>query len=464
MSAGDEQTDLAFAGPGAQAARVRAREVHPRELIELYLQRIESHDPKLNAFKTVLAEQAWTNADALSGTDLTEAGALAGVPIAIKDDMALAGQPITFGSRSPAAVQTADWEVVARLRRAGAIPIGVTNVPELMAFPWTATAANGITRNPWDTGRTPGGSSGGSASVVAAGLVAAATGSDGGGSIRIPAACCGLVGMKSTRGLVPTAPNAELTLGLTVLGALARTVSDSALLLDVMADTDRFAAAAATADPGRRLKVAISRKLPPGMFARISADQRLAFERTARLIEELGHDVFEQAPDYRMFSVEFTQTFLRGVAELYDELADPSLTEPSTRQMAAVAHRLVPPRRRDALRRKRPATTARILKLWDRADVLLMPVLSRTALPAEGGYGKNAALALDGAARFMPWNPLANVTGQPSIAIPAGFGADGLPLSIQLMGRPNSEELLYALAAQVEAARPWAQDRPPAFS
>jgi amidase len=463
MSLDNDQTDLAYAGPGRQAALVRSREVHPRELVELYLRRIETHDARLNAFKAVLAEQAWKTADALSGTELTDAGPLAGVPIAVKDDMGLAGQTITYGSRSPAVVQSADWEIVARLRRAGAIPIGVTNVPELMAFPWTATAANGVTRNPWDTTRTPGGSSGGSAAAVAAGLVSAATGSDGGGSIRIPAACCGLVGMKSTRGLVPTAPHEELTLGLTVLGALARTVTDSALLLDVMAGSDRFAAAAASADPGRPLKIAISRKLPPGMFARLSADQRLAFDRTARLLEGLGHQVFERDPDYRLFSVEFTQTFFRGVAELYDELADQSVTEPSTRQLAAIAHRLVPPRRRDALRAKRPKLTARILKLWDEVDVLLMPVLSTTAMPAEGGYGKNAVLALDKSARFMPWNPLANMTGQPSIAIPAGFGADGLPLSVQLMGRPHSEDLLYALAAQIEAAKPWAQDRPAAF-
>ncbi len=463
MSATTEETDLAFAGPGAQAAMVKAREIHPRELVELYLRRIEAHDPKLNAFRVVLADEAWTAADALAGTDLTEAGSLAGVPVAIKDDMALAGQATTYGSRSPARPQAADCELVARLRAAGAIPIGVTNVPELMAFPWTATAANGVTRNPWELSRTPGGSSGGSGAAVAAGLVSAATGSDGGGSIRIPAACNGLVGMKATRGLVPTAPAEELHLGLTVLGALARTVSDSALLLDVMTGENTYAAAAAAGLGDRKLRIAISRKIPPGLMAFISADQKLAFERTARLLEELGHDVFERHPSYGLVSLDFTQTFFTGTADLYDGLADPSVAERSTRQLAAAAHRLVSPSRRTKLRAKRRVTTERVLKLWDDADVLLMPVLSSTPIAAEGGYGKNAVMALDKAARFMPWNPLANVTGQPSIAIPAGFGGDGLPLSIQLMGRHGSEDLLYALASQVEAARPWAPQRPALF-
>ena len=188
---------------------------------------------------------------------------LAGVPIAIKDDMPVAGQSVTRGSRSYRPPEAADGEVVRRLRAAGAIPIGITNVPELMIFPWTASAANGVTRNPWDPARTPGGSSGGSAAAVAAGMVPCATGSDGGGSIRIPAACCGLVGMKPSRGRVSTQPAREGWLGLSVFGALARTVGDSALLLDAIhgsmpGDADTAAAvhgtlrasAAATA-PGR---------------------------------------------------------------------------------------------------------------------------------------------------------------------------------------------------------------------
>src|SRR6516165_2528752 len=222
------EADLLFSGPAALAELVRAREVHPRELVELSLRRIEALNPRLNAFRVTLADEA------LAAAESVAEGPLAGVPIAIKDDVPVAGQSTTRGSRSYGPPQAADAELVRRLRAAGAIPIGITNVPELMIFPWTASDANGITRNPWNVERTPGASSGGSAAAVAAGLAAAATAADGGGSIRIPAACCGLVGMKPTRGRVSQAPLAQGWLGLTVYGALARSVADSALLLDVV--------------------------------------------------------------------------------------------------------------------------------------------------------------------------------------------------------------------------------------
>src|SRR2546421_1208025 len=235
--------DLAFAGPRALAELVRTRQVRPRELVELCLRRIEALNPRLNAFRTTMAEEA------LAAADGVREGPLGGVPIAIKDEMDIAGQTAMRGARSYRPPTSGDGEIVRRLRAAGAIPIGITNVPELMIFPWTASAANGVTRNPWDPARTPGGSSGGSAAAVASGMVPCATGSDGGGSIRIPAACCGLVGMKPTRGRVSTQPSYEAWLGLSVYGALARTVKDSALLLDVMqgalaADADRVPAPA----------------------------------------------------------------------------------------------------------------------------------------------------------------------------------------------------------------------------
>jgi amidase len=473
---GPTEDEIAFAGPTALAALVRDREVRPRELVELFLRRIDRIDPRLNAFRTVLAEEALAAADVLErelgdGAWDGNERPLAGVPIAVKDDMALAGQAITFGSRSPAERQPRDAEAVRRLRAAGAIPVGITNVPELMLFPWTASDANGITRNPWDPSRTPGGSSGGSAAAVAAGLVAAATASDGAGSIRIPAGCCGLVGMKPSRGRVSTQPAAEGWLGMTTFGALARTTLDSALLLDVMqgaveGDADRapppaitFRQAAAT--PPGRLRVAVSRKLPAGVVARLSADQRLAFDRTVRLLAELGHDVSERDPAYGLAALEVTQTFLRAIAEEVDRLADPAALERSTRQLAAAGRAIVSPGRRDALRAKRPATAARILALWDKHDVLLTPGLASTALPAEGAYGRPAAVAFHVAVGFTPWTPLFNLTGQPAVTLPAGFGDDGLPLSVQLVGRIGDELSLYSLAAQIEAARPWAAHRPP---
>lgn len=445
--------ELTFAGPQALAALVRSREVSPRELVELSLRRIEALDPRLGAFRVVLAEEALQAAEAAKDLD----GRLAGVPIAIKDDLGVAGQSTTRGSRSYGPPETEDAEAVRRLREAGAIPIGITNVPELMIWPWTASEAGGVTRNPWDPSRTTGGSSGGSAAALAAGMVPAATGSDGGGSIRIPAACCGLVGMKPTRGRVPSK---EGWLDLSVIGALARTVADSALLLDVLARPEAPFSEAASDAPGR-LRIAASRKIPLGITARVSADQRRAWERVRDLLPQLGHKVEQRDPDYGLKMVEFAQTWVRGIYE--DSLLEPdqTLLERSTKGMAAVGRRLVPERRREALVAKRPQTIARILKLWDDFDVLLTPALASTPIAAEGALGKPAAVAYDKASRFTPFTPIWNLTGQPGIAIPAGLSEDGLPLSVQLVGRPGSEAMLYSLAAQLEQAMPWADRRPP---
>jgi amidase len=458
--------ELAFAGPGALAQMIRSREAHPRELVEMCLRRIEALNPYLNAFRATMPEQALAEADASAEAD----GPLAGVPVAIKDDTPVAGQVCTHGSRSHGPPEHADAEVVSRLRAAGAIPIGITNVPELTIFPWTATDANGITRNPWDRTRTPGGSSGGSAAAVAAGMVPAATGSDGGGSIRIPAAACGLVGMKPTRGRVSTMPAAEGWLGLSVLGAMTRTVSDSALMLDAMhgaAPGDRHSAPRfdgkyvdAACHAPARLRIAISRKIPPGMLVKVSADQRGAYERTGALLSELGHDVIERDPAYGMIQLEFFQTWIRGIYEESLTIPDRGRLEGLTRQMAAGGRILVPPRRRDKLVAKRGTTTARILALWNQIDVLMTPGLATTAIAADGAYGRPAPLAIDRAGRFTPFAAVFNVTGQPAISIPAGFGAHGLPLSVQLVGRPGAEDTLYSLAGQIEAARPWAEHQP----
>jgi amidase len=302
---------------------------------------------------------------------------------------------------------------------------------------------------------------------VAAGLVAAATASDGGGSIRIPAAACGLVGMKPTRGRVPSGGG---WLGLATYGALARTVADSALMLDVMHGpaagdphhapvfSGTYVDAAAAAPP--RLRIAMSRKLPPGLLGRLSGDQRGAWERTGALLSALGHDVLARDPAYRMAQLEFFQTWVRGVYEESLQVPDRTMMEGSTRQMAAMGRYLVPPRRREAILAARARTTARITALWEEIDVLLVPTLAKTAIAAEGAYGKPALAAVDMAGRFAPFTPVFNVTGQPALSIPAGVGTDGLPLAVQLVGRVGAEDTLYSLAAQIEEAAPWAQRRP----
>ncbi|HEY6396604.1 MAG TPA: amidase family protein [Solirubrobacteraceae bacterium] len=459
--------DLVFAGPGAIAELVRSRQVHPRELVELCLSRIEQLDPQLNAFRMVMGEEALAQCESAAASG----GLLAGVPIAVKDDTPVAGQATTRGSRSHGPPNAADSEVIRRLRGAGAIPIGITNVPELTIFPWTATDANGITRNPWNPARTPGGSSGGSGSAVASAMVPAATGSDGGGSIRIPAACCGLVGMKPSRGRVSMHPAREGWLGLATFGPLARTVADSALLLDAMSGTvpgDTYSLPSyvgsfreACARPPARLRIAVSRRVPPGLIASVSGDQRGAWESMALLLNELGHEVIDRDPAYGLAQLEFLQTWIRGIYEESLQIPDRSKLERLTRQMAGMGRTLVPPRRRQALLAKRAITTSRILALWNEVDVVLTPGLAVTAIAAEGAYGKPAPWAINTAGRFTPFTPVFNVTGQPAVSIPAGFGVDGLPLSVQLVGRPGAEDTLYSLAAQIEEARPWAHRRPP---
>jgi amidase len=376
----------------------------------------------------------------------------------------------TRGSKTYGPAETADAEIIRRLRAAGAIPIGITNVPELMIFPWTASDATGITRNPWNLDHTPGGSSGGSAAAVAAGMVPLATGSDGGGSIRIPAACCGLVGMKPSRGRVSLLPAGEHWLGLSTFGPLARTVKDSALMLDVMqgaveGDADRipppagsYLDAASTLPP--RLRIAVTAKPPPGPVVRVSEDQRQGWERTVSLLGDLGHEISERAPAWGAVGIVFTQTWLRGIYEDSLQVPHRDQLEPATRRMAG-AGRLVSERRARKLRGDiRARASARILALWDEVDVLVTPGLSRTAIPAEGGYRRNTLVAYNLAARFTPWTPPFNLTGQPAVTIPAGLGQGGLPLSVQLVGRPGAEDTLYSLAAQIEAARPWADERP----
>lgn len=459
-------TDIAFAGPLALAALVREGAVSPRELVELYLDRVAELDPQLNAFRVVMADEALAAAEAM--TD--RSGPLAGVPVAVKDDVAVAGQVATRGSRTYGPPATEDSEVVRRLRAAGAIPIGITAAPELFIFPWTASEANGITRNPWRLDRSPGGSSGGSAAAVASGMIAAATASDGGGSIRIPAACCGLVGMKPTRGRVSHAPKSSGWLGLSVLGALARTVADSALMLDVMHGSlpsddhhaPRFDGSYvdAAATPPGRLRIAISRKPPTGVIAPVSGDQRRAWERTAALLSDLGHDVQERDPDYGLVQLTFLQTWLQGIALDAAEAPEYERLEPLTRQMAAAGRALVPARREARLARAREKAIRRITALWDDCDVLLTPGLATTALPAEGGFGKPAPIAINIAGRLTPFTAEFNLTGQPAVTVPAGLGGDGLPLSVQLVGRMGAEDVLYSLAGQLETAAPWSHLRP----
>lgn len=454
---------LAFAGLARQAELVAAGEVSPQELVGLALRRIERLDPHLNAFSAVYAERA--RIDALQAAGRLGAGdrrPLLGVPVAVKEDMDVAGEPTTHGHgiRRPPAV--ADSEIVRRLRDAGAIVIGKTNVPELTQWPFTESATYGATRNPWDLERTPGGSSGGSGAAVAAGLVAAATASDGLGSIRIPAACCGLFGLKAQKGRVPLAPRTDDAWhGLVHYGALTRTVRDTALFLDVVADRPAWGtfseAAARVPEP---LRIAVSTRVPPPLMAKVDEQVLGAVEGTAALLRGLGHTVVERDPDYEPAVIaRGIARYLRGIHDDAMATGRPELLERRTQHMARLGA-LTPGSVVARSRAEERAFTERIGRLWDDVDVLLTPAL--TSLPLRVGHfeGRGALWTFNGCGRFVPHLGPWNMTGQPAASVPAGFTADGVPLAVQLVARTDDEATLLSLAAQLEAERPWADRHP----
>jgi amidase len=456
-SATTERRELAFAGVARQAELVRSGEVSPRELVETALERIGRLDRKLNAFRVVFDERALTEADQAGGRARGgDVRPLLGVPIAVKDDMAVAGTPRVVGSNAHGPDEPEDCELVRLLRAAGAIVVGVARTPELTLWPFTETAHGGATRNPWDLGVTPGGSSGGPAAAVAAALVPASTASDGAGSIRIPAACCGLFGLKTQRGRVSTAPLHDPWTGLAVYGFLTRSVADSALLYEVA--TGEPYVEAARRDPGR-LRIALTTKIPPGVVARLKPAQRRAAQETAELLRSLGHDVVERTPSYGLIARNVSVRYFAGVSIEAATMAYPERLERRTRQMARVGAGA-----RRVLRRvvaAQEADARRINRIFDDVDVVLSPTLTRAPLPVGKYEGRGAMRTFNGAAGFVAFNPVWNHIGNPAAALPAGFDDRGLPLSVQLGGPPDSETTLLSLARQLEEARPWAGARPP---
>jgi amidase len=461
--------DLAYAGAARQAELLRLGEVRSRELVEGYLHRIGELDPRLNAFRIVYSERALAEADqADARLRAGEERPLLGVPVAVKDNVDVAGDITGHGSRAPHGPASTDSEVVKRLRAAGAIVIGKTHLPELAIWPFTESASWGVTRNPWRFDRTCGGSSGGSAAAVAAGLAPVALASDGGGSIRIPAAACGLFGIKPQRGRVSLSPLSEHWHGLTALGPIARRVIDAALFLDVVAgpapgDPDVPPAPAtpyvdaARAEPGR-LRVAVSYR--PVIRARMDDAALQAVRDTAELLRGLGHEVVEHDPDYGEIRLLFGPLWFRGIYDDSRELvASARQLERRTRQMAAVG-RVTSQAVVARARRAQSELVGRLSKTFDSFDVLLMAPL--TAPPVEAGRweGRGALRTFLGVGAWAPNTPVWNVTGQPAAAVPAGFTADGLPLSAQLVSRHNDESTLFSLAAQIERERPWADRRP----
>jgi amidase len=457
----DASDQFAFAGVAGSLELLRSGEASPRELVETSLRRIERLDPQLNAFRRIFAERALVEADQAAGR--LKAGderPLLGLPIAIKDDVGVGGEPMTFGSNAYDGPEPADWELVRRLRAAGAIVVGITNVPELTVWPFTETATNGITRNPWDVQRTPGGSSGGSAAAVAAGLVPGATASDGGGSIRIPAACCGLVGLKPAHDRVPYAPKGEGWHGLSSLGFVARTVRDAALLYEPVVGEPWVAATEREPD---RLRIGVTTAVPKGFVASIDPEVLRAMHETADLLRSLGHEVVEREPDYGTAAIGWLARYLRGIHDDAAAMAHPQRLEPRTKGMARMG-RVVGRRGLERAQTALADDRARINAIFDDVDVLLGPGTATLPPPVGRWTGAGGLRTLIGVARFVPFNAVWNHLGNPAMTFPAGLSAAGLPLSVQIVARPRDEETLLSLAGQVERERPWADRRPERFA
>lgn len=433
-------------------------------MVEQALARIEERDRGLNAISQLMLDAALAEAQerdaVLAAGD--PAGPLHGVPIVIKEEIDVAGTVTTFGGEANSTPAAADAEVVRRLRAAGAVIVAKTTMPEFGAFPFTESTSRGVTRNPWDPSRTPGGSSGGTAVAVAAGMVPAGMGGDGGGSIRIPSASCGLFGLKPQRGRVTTAPHPHLWWALGTAGPLTRSVLDSALIYDAIrgsvegdlytAGGDEPFVAAAGREPGR-LRIGWSTK-PVTLGVRPDPVHVRAVEDTARLLTDLGHDVREVDPRYPDPTAAFVPQFFAGIRTEADQVEHFERLERRTRETYRLGS-WVTPKVIDRALRVTEQVSAKANRVFQEVDVLLTPAIAHRPPPVGRLDGVGTVRA---SLRSMPaisYAAIWNVAGNPAASVPCGVAADGLPVAIQLVGRTDDEVTLFSLSAQLEAARPW---------
>jgi len=451
------QTDPTALDATDQAGKVRSRAISARGLVEATLARIDEIEPMVNAFRVVLATEALDAAERVDLLPDVELAALplAGVPVVVKDDTDVAGQSTMWGSAVDRGVCANDAEVVSRLRGTGAVIIGKANVPELTLWPWTASDRWGVTRNPWNLDRTPGGSSGGSASAVCTGMAAMALGSDGGGSLRYPAGLTGLVGVKPQRDRVPLGPeHASGWHGLLVLGPLTRSVRDAALFLDAVTTTTAstmFRDALST--PAPPLRIALSTNPPPGTQVSLSPAHRATIEDAADLLADLGHEIIDIDIDYGLASLwSSTVRLLKGAQDDVASMPSRNHLEARTRAVARMG-RLLPARSLRTARKREHQIAMSINRVFDAADVVLTPLCESPA-PRIDQCPKRGAMRSLRAANTSAWLVPWNLTGQPAIAIPTGID-DGLPTAIHLAGRAGDETTLLTVAAQIERARPF---------
>jgi amidase len=445
-----------------QARLIRERVLSPVELVEEYLERIERLDPELNSYVTLCA------AEALARAREPQPGPFSGVPLPIKDLAETAGIRTTYSCRAFADyVPTEDAALVRRIRAAGFIVLGKTNTPEFGTTAVTESDLNGICRNPWNPAYTPGGSSGGAAAAVAAGLAPLAQGGDGAGSIRIPASCCGLFGLKPTRGRTSTAPFGNVH-GFATYGPLARTVGDAAAFLDVISGPEpgdphaapppeRPFADEVGAPPGR-LHVALV--LEPPSRTSVDAVCTDAAREAAALLEELGHDVEEVSVGWGTDLLDLFTIVWQTIPTLY--VADTSQLEPFN---AALAERALATSSAEYLRAYSLVQRygRHVATFCAGYDIVLTPTLGLP--PVAVGWVREPSdpwEQYERAIEFAPFTAPANIAGLPAVSVPISWTEDGLPVGVQLVASANDEPLLIRLSAQLEQARPWADKRPPA--
>ncbi len=471
--------EIAFLDATAQAELIRNKETTPTELVEAAIERIERLNPSLNAVITPMYEQARATA-----AGPIPVGPFAGVPFLMKDIIAFyGGVRMALGTALLRGfVPDHDSELTLRYKKGGLITLGKTNTPELGLLPTTEPAAFGPTRNPWNTGRITGGSSGGSAAAVASGMVPMAHASDGGGSIRIPASCCGVFGLKPTRARNPLGPDfGDVLSGLVCEHAVTRSVRDSAALLDATAGPDvgdpywapppqRPFLEEVSADPGR-LKVALSPDFP--FSAKPHADCMTALKEAAALCESLGHVVEEAAPSITRNPAEgagaFMTVWAAGCASTIDTIAAIGGITPTAGMFEPLTFAIYEQGREIRASRylRAVATLQRLTREMARFfvdfDVMLTPVLAEPPVPL-GTFDApkdNPMKAWERVVAFAPYTAVVNATGQPAMSVPLFWNKDGLPIGSHFVGRFGDEATLFRLAAQLEQACPWATRRPP---
>jgi amidase len=469
-------SDMMFRAATELAELVRSGEISARELVQTSLARIEELNPMLNAFVQVDERGALDTADRIERGD---GRPFAGVPIAIKNNRPVKGLRLTYGCPLMAEhIAAYDHNITRRLRDAGFVIVGTTTLPEYGILPVSEARMFGPTRNPWDLSRTPGGSSGGAAAAVAAGMVPVAHGNDGGGSIRIPAACCGLVGLKPARGRISPAPElGDSSLGID--GVLTRTVGDTAAILDVLAGYEPgdatwappphepFAASAA-GEPGS-LRIAAT-TLAPVPEAEVDPLAARAVADAAELLRSLGHTVEEVDPPWRddavreLFGLVFSSHIALSIA-YSGRVAGREPTAQDMEGMSWAIHSMVQKLGAVQYMGAEVALQAfarRLVAFLQPYDALLTPALAERPL-ALGTLDTDAPDPMATFTRsglFTPFTPIFNASGQPAISLPLYEGEDGLPVAVQLAGRPAGEAQLLALSRQLEDAQPWAERRP----